>query len=84
MENQPCHVVVIGNVGADSNVYLHSADIDWSVEANFTEDLDYVGQAGGYASRGYAQTGRRTTFIGHIGDDWGGLCATSSIATELI
>jgi len=31
-----------------------------------------VGQAGGYASRGYAQLGWRTAFIGHVGDDFGG------------
>ena len=62
-------VVVIGNVGVDTNVYLPGGDVDWSVEANFTENLDYVGQAGGYTSRGYAQLGRRTAFIGHVGDD---------------
>jgi sugar/nucleoside kinase (ribokinase family) len=42
------------------------------VEANFTENIDHVGQAGGYASRGYAQLGKRTAFIGYIGDDFGG------------
>jgi sugar/nucleoside kinase (ribokinase family) len=65
-------VVVIGNVGIDTNVYLPGREIDFSVEANFTENLDYVGQAGGYASRGYAQLGHRTAFIGHIGDDFSG------------
>lgn len=65
-------VVVVGNVGIDTNVYLYGADIDFSVEANFTENLDYVGQAGGYTSRGYAQLGYRTAFIGAVGDDHNG------------
>jgi sugar/nucleoside kinase (ribokinase family) len=62
-------VVVIGNVGIDTNVYAYSDDIDFSVEANFTQNLDYVGQAGGYASRGYAQLDKKTAFIGYVGDD---------------
>lgn len=72
MSAEPLDVVVVGSVGIDTNVYLPGADIDFSVEANFTENLDYVGQAGGYASRGYAQLGKRTAFIGHVGDDFGG------------
>ena len=44
-------VVVIGNVGIDTCIYLYGNDIDFSVEANFSQNLDYVGQAGGYASR---------------------------------
>lgn len=62
-------VVVVGNVGIDTNVFLPGRDIDFSVEANFTENLDYVGQAGGFASRGYVRLGHRTAFIGHVGDD---------------
>ena len=65
-------VAVIGNVGIDTNVYFYGADVDFSREANFTENIDYVGQAGGYASRGYAQLGKRTTFIGYVGDDFSG------------
>ena len=65
-------VVVVGNVGIDTNAYLPGGDIDFSVEANFTENLDYVGQAGGYASRGYARLGKRTAFIGYVGQDHNG------------
>jgi acarbose 7IV-phosphotransferase len=64
--------VVVGNVGIDTNVYLPGAEVDFSREANFTENLDYVGQAGGYASRGYAQLGKRAAFIGYVGDDFSG------------
>jgi sugar/nucleoside kinase (ribokinase family) len=70
--NKRFDVVVVGNVGIDTNVYLPGEDIDFDVEANFTENLDYVGQAGGYASRGYAQLGQRTAFIGYVGDDFSG------------
>jgi sugar/nucleoside kinase (ribokinase family) len=72
MMPQGFEVVVVGNVGIDTNVYSPGGDIDLNVESNFTENLDYVGQAGGYASRGYAQLGRRTAFIGHVGDDYQG------------
>lgn len=65
-------VVVVGNVGVDTNVYLRGADIDVSVESNFTENLDYVGQAGGYAARAYAQLGKATSFIGYVGSDFCG------------
>ncbi|MGB8647643.1 MAG: carbohydrate kinase family protein [Anaerolineae bacterium] len=69
--HRPLDVVVVGNVGIDTNVYSQG-EIDFSVEANFTENLDYVGQAGGYASRGFAQLGKRTAFIGYVGDDYQG------------
>lgn len=63
---------MVGNAGVDTCVYPYGDEIDWSVEANFTENLDTVGQAGGYASRGYARLGRRTAFIGHVGADAAG------------
>ena len=72
MMSQGFEVVVVGNVGIDTNVYIAGSEIDFSVESNFTENLDYVGQAGGYSSRGYAQLGRRTAFIGYVGDDYQG------------
>lgn len=78
----PSEVAVIGNIGIDTNVYLPGPDIDWSVEANFTENLDYVGQAGGYASRGYARLGHRTAFIGYVGDDFGGRQIHSELAQD--
>lgn len=68
----PPEVVVVGNAGVDTCVYPYGDEIDWSVEANFTENLDTVGQAGGYASRGYARLGRRTAFVGHVGADAAG------------
>ncbi|MCE1203219.1 MAG: carbohydrate kinase family protein [Holophagaceae bacterium] len=62
-------VVVLGCAGVDTNVFLPGREVDWSVEANFTENLDTPGQAGVYASRGYAALGRRVAFIGNLGDD---------------
>ncbi|HSH02257.1 MAG TPA: carbohydrate kinase family protein [Anaerolineae bacterium] len=62
-------VTVIGNIGIDTNVYLHTDTIDFTVEGNFTENIDYIGQAGGFTARGYAQLGHPTAFIGHVGDD---------------
>ncbi|MFC1878875.1 carbohydrate kinase family protein [Chloroflexota bacterium] len=65
-------VAVVGSVGIDTNVYLHNNDIDFSVESNYTENLDYVGSSGGYSSRAYAQLGWRTAFIGYVGADHNG------------
>ncbi len=72
MTEGPFDVAVIGNVGIDTNVYFYGAGPDFTVESNFTENIDYVGQAGGYASRGYAQLGKRTAFIGYVGADYHG------------
>lgn len=68
----PLDVVVVGNAGVDTNVYFYTEDIDFSVEANFTQNVDYVGQAGGYTARGFAQLGKRTAFIGALGEDHNG------------
>jgi sugar/nucleoside kinase (ribokinase family) len=63
-------VFVIGNVGMDTNVYLHAQEIDWTVEGNFTQNVDYIGHSGGFSSRGFARLGVGTGFIGPVGDDF--------------
>ncbi|HEX7976292.1 MAG TPA: carbohydrate kinase family protein, partial [Anaerolineales bacterium] len=75
-------VVVIGNVGIDTNAYLAGQDIDWQRETNFTENIDSVGQAGGYASRGYAQLGYPTAFIGTVGDDFSGRFVRAELESD--
>lgn len=65
-------IVVVGNAGIDTNIFLNGLEIDFNVEANFTENIDFVGQAGGYTSRGFAQLGINTAFIGYRGDDFSG------------
>ncbi|MGW8318828.1 MAG: carbohydrate kinase family protein [Candidatus Promineifilaceae bacterium] len=82
MEKRHFDVVVVGNVGIDTNVYLAGADIDFSVESNFTENLDYVGQAGGYSSRGFARLGKRTAFVGYVGDDYSGRFVRETLAGD--
>jgi len=69
MPSRPVDVAVVGNAGVDTNVYFYTDEIDFSVEANFTQNIDYVGQAGGYTARGFAQLGKKTAFIGYVGDD---------------
>jgi acarbose 7IV-phosphotransferase len=75
-------VVVVGNVGIDTNVYPPGDEVDWSVEANFTRNLDYVGQAGGFSSRGWARLGRRTAFLGCVGDDFCGRFVREELARD--
>lgn len=65
-------VIVVGNAGVDTNIFLNSPEIDFTVEANFSTNIDYVGQAGGYTSRGFAQLGWRTAYIGALGNDHNG------------
>ena len=76
----PFEAVVIGNIGIDTNVY--GSGVDFSVESNFTENLDCLGQAGGYASRGYARLGKKTAFIGHVGDDFSGRFILDELARD--
>lgn len=75
-------VVVLGCAGVDTNVFLPGREVDWSVEANFTENLDTPGQAGVYASRGYAALGRRVAFIGNLGDDACGALVREAFARD--
>ena len=82
MTASPAEAVVVGNAGVDTNVYPYTDEIDWSVEANFTQNLDNVGQAGGYASRGYAKLGRRVAFVGHVGDDAAGRLVRETFARD--
>ena len=82
MADRRYDVVVVGNVGIDTNVYLYGDAIDFNVEANFTENIDCVGQAGGYASRGYAQLGYHTALIAYVGDDFCGRFVRSELAGD--
>ena len=78
-------VVVVGNVGIDTNVFLHSSTelIDGlREEGQFTSNVDYVGQAGGFTSRGFAALGRPTSFIGHVGEDVFGTWVRSELAGD--
>jgi sugar/nucleoside kinase (ribokinase family) len=77
-------VVVVGNIGIDTNVYFPGDRFDLAVEANFTTNIDMIGQAGGYASRGYAALGYKTAFIGYIGVDFSGDFILATLAKEKI
>jgi sugar/nucleoside kinase (ribokinase family) len=62
-------VIVVGNIGVDTNVYLPTSSFTGALESTFTEDLDTVGHAGGYSAFGLAALGRRVGFLGYLGDD---------------
>lgn len=63
---------MIGAAGIDTNIYLYGQEIDFDVEANFSDNKDYIGCAGGYCSRLFNTLGKKTTFIGAFGDDHNG------------
>lgn len=75
-------IVVIGNAGIDTNVFLYGADVDFSIEANFSDNRDTAGQAGGFSSRGYAALGRSVAFVGHVGDDHNGRFVRATLAAD--
>ena len=62
-------VVIVGNIGVDTNVYLPGSSFAGPLESSFTDDIDTIGQAGGYSSFGFAALGRRAGFVGYVGDD---------------
>ncbi len=62
-------VSVIGGIGYDTNCYLYSDKIDFSIEVNFTSNKDCIGGAGGYSSISFTNLGLKTAFIGFIGKD---------------
>lgn len=74
--------VVAGCIGIDTNVYLYGREIDWGVEANFTQNVDYVGQAGGYSARLFASLGARTAFVGALGEDFQGAFIRQELAAD--
>ncbi len=76
-------VTIVGNVGIDTNLY-YGDDLDSQVESNFTENIDCIGQAGGYASRGFARLGFRTAFTGYIGNDANGHYIKETFVKEAI
>jgi sugar/nucleoside kinase (ribokinase family) len=82
MPRKDFDVVIIGNAGVDTNIFLYSDVIDFSVEANFSNNIDYVGQAGGFTSRGFAQLGWRTAYIGALGEDHNGLFVRSEFQKD--
>jgi sugar/nucleoside kinase (ribokinase family) len=66
--NTPLDVTVVGCIGIDTNIYLYNRDVDFSVESNFSENIDCIGQAGGYSTFGFRLLGRSVGFIGSVGD----------------
>ncbi len=75
-------VVVVGNAGVDTNVYLDRDGLDPAVEGHFARNVDYAGQAGGFASRGYARLGYRTAFLGALGKDAAGEVVRAALARD--
>lgn len=69
MSSGALDVVVVGNVGIDTTIYGLGQGFDLNIETSFTDNRDYIGQAGGFTSRGFAQLKKSTGFIGTVGDD---------------
>ena len=81
-DDDPVEIVVVGNAGVDTNVYLDRDDVDPDVDGHFTRNVDYAGQAGGFASRGYARLGYRTAFLGALGQDAAGAMVLTALARD--
>jgi sugar/nucleoside kinase (ribokinase family) len=75
-------VVVIGNPGIDTNVYVSTDEITFDSETVFTKNVDYIAHAAGFSSRGFAQLGYSTGLIGTIGDDHNGRFIRQELARD--
>ncbi len=75
-------VVVVGNVGVDTTVFLHGTTIESSLETHYTDDVDSIGQSGSYSVRGFAQLGYRTALIASVGDDHHGRWLRETFADD--
>lgn len=84
MSTRDFHAAVIGAAGIDTNIYLYSNEVDFSVEANFSRNRDYIGCAGGYCSRLFRAQGKNTAFIGTIGGDFQGRYIREEFARDKI
>lgn len=71
-QNNELDFICIGAVGIDTNVYLYTDEINFKVEMNFSENIDNIGQAGGYSSRLLKNLGCKVGFIGFTGLDYHG------------
>ena len=69
-ENKKLDIICIGAVGIDTNVHLYTDEINFNVEMNFPENIDSIGQAGGYSAKIMNNLGLKTDFTGYIGDDF--------------
>jgi acarbose 7IV-phosphotransferase len=75
-------VVVVGNVGIDTNVFTGKSFGQLTGEGHFSTNLDYIGQAGGYSCRGFAKLDVPTAFIGTVGDDAFGRWIRADLADD--
>jgi sugar/nucleoside kinase (ribokinase family) len=73
---------MVGAAGIDTNIYLYGREIDFEVEANFSDNKDYIGCAGGYCSRLFNTLEKRTAFIGAFGEDYHGEYIRREFAKE--
>ncbi len=65
-------VAVVGCIGIDTNVYFYGGGPDFEREATFTQNIDYIGQAGGYTTRLLHCMGHEPILIAPVGDDYHG------------
>ena len=75
-------VVVVGNAGLDTEVFLAGDAIDLTLDSQFTSNRDVVGQAGAYAARGFARLGRTTRYFGALGEDAAGHEVRRALASD--
>ncbi len=62
-------VIVVSAFGYDTNIYLHTDEIRYDVEANFSENYDLPGGGGLYSSLGFNAMNYKTSIIAALGND---------------
>ena len=72
-------VLIVGNAGLDTMVYLDSDRIDLDRDSTFSRTVDRVGHTGAFCARGFAGLDRRTRFLGALGHDHPGMAVRESL-----
>ncbi len=65
-------ILVIGCIGIDTNIYFYGDGPNFEQEGNFTQNIDYIGQAGGYTTRLLKALGHEPQLIASVGNDYHG------------
>lgn len=79
---QRMEIVVVGNIGIETSIFLETAGIDFEQKTTPAPCLECVGLFGGYTARGYRRLMRSTAFIGPIGEDVPGQVILETLSTD--
>lgn len=75
-------VVVVGNIGIESSIFLETAGIDFELKTTPAPSMECVGQFAGYSARGYRRLQRSTAIIAPVGEDLQGQIILDTLSND--